>query len=455
MKTFLDVVGENIRFEILGIIWILTLWELYLSLRQRKLMKRLEKVPDLLEGLMSQEVYSKSRVYALDKSSFDIFKTLFGTAFKTILILTFAYYHAWRWSVKINNKIGLGNRNEILNSCTCMLLTSIISFFIELPLDAYSTFVVEQKHGFNKQTPSFFIKDKLKQIAIMQVISLPIMSGIMWIIKNGGDHFVWYLWIFTVVMILIMMIVYPELIAPLFDKYSPLPEGDLREKIEALAASLNFPLYKLYIVEGSKRSSHSNAYMYGFHKSKRIVLFDTLVKEYYKPSEDDPIKDQGCENDEVVAVLAHELGHWKYNHVWKQLLFAQISILINFYSFGMLLHYRPMYVAFGFNHSQPILIGLIIVLMHILIPINELIGFLQTVCSRIFEFQADKFAKDLGYTESLKGALVKLQKDNLGFPVFDKLYSGYHHSHPPLLERLEALSKEDKVGKEGKEEKED
>lgn len=128
------------------------------------------------------------------------------------------------------------------------------------------------------------------------------------------------------VMILIMMIVYPELIAPLFDKYSPLPEGDLRKKIEALAASLNFPLYKLYIVEGSKRSSHSNAYMYGFHKSKRIVLFDTLVKEYYKPKEDDPVKDQGCENDEVVAVLAHELGHWKYNHVWKQLLFAQVYI---------------------------------------------------------------------------------------------------------------------------------
>ena len=241
----------------------------------------------------------------------------------------------------------------------------------------------------------FFIKDKLKQIVILQIISLLITSGIVWIIKNGGDNFVWYLWIFSMVMMFIMMLVYPEFIAPLFDKYSPLPKGELREQIEALAESLNFPLYKLYIVEGSKRSSHSNAYMYGFHKNKRIVLFDTLVKEYYTPSENEPIKDQGCENDEVVGILAHELGHWKMNHVWKNILLIQvhcnshpickdkeskpyrsnfllqISILINFYSFGMLLHYRPMYVAFGFNHSQPILIGLIIVLMHILIPINE------------------------------------------------------------------------------------
>lgn len=157
------------------------------------------------------------------------------------------------------------------------------------------------------------------------------MSGVIWIIKNGGDYFVLYLWAFTMVMIMVMMLIYPEFIAPLFDKYSPLPEGELRDKIEALASSLNFPLYKLFIVEGSKRSSHSNAYMYGFHKNKRIVLFDTLVKEYYKPSDDEKNKDEdnqnhGCENDEVVAVLAHELGHWKYNHVWKNLLLAQVGI---------------------------------------------------------------------------------------------------------------------------------
>ena len=170
----------------------------------------------------------------------------------------------------------------------------------------------------------FFAKDKLKKFVVMQIISLLLTSGVIWIIKNGGDNFVWYLWIFSVFMTLVMMIVYPEVIAPLFDKYSPLPEGELKQKIEALASSVNFPLYKLFIVEGSKRSSHSNAYMYGFHKSKRIVLFDTLVKEYYKPSDDNPIENQGCENDEVVAILAHELGHWKYSHAWKNFILAQV-----------------------------------------------------------------------------------------------------------------------------------
>lgn len=120
-----------------------------------------------------------------------------------------------------------------------------------------------------------------------------------------------------------MMVIYPEVIAPLFDKYTPLPEGDLKSKIEALAASINFPLYKLFLVEGSKRSSHSNAYLYGFYKYKRIVLFDTLVKEYYKPAEGDT-EQKGCETDEVLAVLAHELGHWKYGHTLKLYILAQV-----------------------------------------------------------------------------------------------------------------------------------
>lgn len=153
---------------------------------------------------------------------------------------------------------------------------------------------------------------------------VPLMSGVIWIVKNGGDYFFFYLWAFSVLVTLFMMIIYPEVIAPLFDKYTPLPEGDLKQKIEALAASLNFPLYKLYLVEGSKRSSHSNAYMYGFYKHKRIVLFDTLVKEYYKPDKDDAKKDIGCETDEVLGVLAHELAHWKFNHTLKGFLLSQV-----------------------------------------------------------------------------------------------------------------------------------
>lgn len=146
-----------------------------------------------------------------------------------------------------------------------------------------------------------------------------------WIVKNGGDYFFWYLWILSVVVSLFMMILYPEVIAPLFDKYSPLPDGELKQKIEELAASLKFPLYKLFIVEGSKRSSHSNAYLYGFHKHKRIVLFDTLIKGYCKKDDGDSDKDCGCETNEILAVLAHELGHWKHNHTLKGFLLSQVN----------------------------------------------------------------------------------------------------------------------------------
>lgn len=183
------------------------------------------------------------------------------------------------------------------------------------------------------QTPAFFAKDQVKKFAVTQVLLIPIMCASIWIIKNCGDYFFVILWVFQVVMTVFMMIIYPEFIAPLFDKYSPLPDGNLRSRIEELAASVGFPLYKLFIVEGSKRSSHSNAYMYGFFNSKRIVLYDTLVKEYYKPTEGDDRKDVGCDTEEVVAILAHELGHWKYNHVMKRFVLAQVITIFLFIFF--------------------------------------------------------------------------------------------------------------------------
>ncbi|XP_015520248.1 CAAX prenyl protease 1 homolog [Neodiprion lecontei] len=432
-------VGENLRCELLALIWILWSWKFYLSLRQTKLMNKLVDVPGELKDLITPEVYNKARLYAIDCNYFSNIKSLFSTFVTTGMILFFAFRHFWDWAVKISTACGISKHNEILIGGTCMLIMNILSTIVDLPFSVYNTFWLENKHGFNKQTVSFYIKDQIKKFIVLQIIVIPLKCGVVWIVQIGGDYFFVYLWVFTGIVTLFMLIIYPEVIAPLFDKYSPLPEGELRTKIEELASSLGFPLYKLYIVEGSKRSSHSNAYLYGFHKHKRIVLFDTLVKEYYKPDANDTDKDKGCETDEVVAVLAHELGHWKLNHTFKCLVLSQVNILLIFIIFAKLLNYQPMYTAFGFSDSQPIFIGLIIVMMYILIPLNTLMGFVSVVISRKFEFQADNFAKTLGHTVPLKSALVKLHKDNLGFPVFDKLYSGWHHSHPPLLERLEAL----------------
>ncbi|PNF38343.1 CAAX prenyl protease 1-like protein [Cryptotermes secundus] len=426
------------------------LWELYLSIRQHKVYQQANKVPEELNEIINEETYNKARVYGLDKSSFSIIKDLFGTITTVVIILVNGFVHFWNIAGIIISTLGYDADNEILRSAAFMLTLNIFNTITTLPFSIYHTFVLEERHGFNKQTVGFFIKDKIKTFIVGQVIMLPVISAVIYIVKIGGDYFFIYLWIFAMAVTFILLTVYPNCIAPLFDKYTPLPEGELRTSIEELAASIDFPLYKLYVVEGSKRSTHSNAYFYGFFKNKRIVLFDTLLKDYVPDNATtSDIKDvatyekKGCNNPEVLAVLAHELGHWKLNHVLKNIVIMQMNLLLIFLVFGLLFQYEAMYRAFGFQHEKPILIGLVVVLQFIFSPYNAILNFLMTILSRRFEFQADAFAKQLGRSKYLREALIKLNKDNLGFPVYDWMYSMWHHSHPPLLERLKALDKTD------------
>merc|ERR1712226_1469562 len=301
---------------------------------------------------------------------------------------------------------------------------------------------------------------------IGQIITFPLVAVIIKIIQSGGEYFFIYLWLFVVAFTLFMMIVYPEFIAPLFDKYIPLPEGELRTEIEQLAASIDFPLYKLFVVEGSKRSSHSNAYFYGFFNFKRIVLFDTLLEKDERekvkqlileeekakgkePEEEEEKKEEeggkevlGCNMQEILAVLGHELGHWKLNHVLENLIISEAHIFLMFALFAYLFKIQALYSAFGFTDETPILIGLMIILQFITAPYNSVLEFAMTCLSRRFEFQADTFAIDMDRGDDLKTALVKLNNDNLGFPVYDDLYSAFHHSHPPLLIRLAAIERQ-------------
>ncbi|KAL1461709.1 hypothetical protein WDU94_013581, partial [Cyamophila willieti] len=350
------------------------------------------------------------------------------------------------------------HKNEIVTSCIFIVLFTLFSTFVGIPISLYHHFVLEEKHGFNKQTIGFFIKDQIKGLVVSLVLSVPLTGAVVYIIQLGGNMVFLYLWVFIILMSLFLMTIYPEFIAPLFDKYTPLPEGELKSRIEQLSASVKFPLKKLYVVEGSKRSEHSNAYFYGFFKNKRIVLFDTLLKDYVplnadKKNEDSSseplitpepvVNKKGCDTEEVLAVLAHELGHWKYNHVLKSMLVMQLNLLFMLYSFQYLFQYKPLYSAFGFYNTQPILLGLLIVLQYVFAPYNQLVQFLMTCMTRHFEFQADAFGKSQGKAVFLRKALLKINKDNLGFPVCDWMFSLYHNSHPPLLERLQALDKDD------------
>lgn len=461
---------ESIFYAVFAFMWLVYLWESYLSYRQRELYRTVTHIPEKLKGVMDQETYEKARLYNLDKSNFGFWVGIWGEIEHSLILLYGGIPFLWNISGNVLANYGYDSSYEILQSVVFLMLSMCFSTVTSMPFSVYSTFVIEQRHGFNKQTPGFFVKDQIKKFFVTMAIALPITALLIYIIQIGGDYFFIYVWLFLLVVSLLMITIYADYIAPLFDKFTPLPEGELRTKIENLAKSIDFPLTKLYVVEGSKRSSHSNAYFYGFFKNKRIVLFDTLLEDYSplnegkkegesedksdEKKEEEPKVDetntekpkehkkQGCNNEEILAVLSHELGHWKLGHIIKNLVISQVNSFMCFAAFAFLIDQQVLYSAFGFN-TRPTLIGLVIIFQYVFSPYNEILSFCVTALSRMFEFQADNFAKKLRYTEPLKTALIKLNKDNLGFPVNDWLYSTWHFSHPPLLERIKALEKSD------------
>lgn len=455
---------------VLGFSWLVYIWETYLAKRQHKIYKTTKELPVELTSVIDEKTFDKSREYAIDKSNFGFWHGLFSQFETTIFLWYELIPYLWLGAGALMSLVGLGPEYEIIHSLVFSLLGNLISLVVGMPWNLYSTFVIEEKHGFNKMTVGFFFKDTLKKMVVSEAISMPLIATIIYVVKVGGEYFYVYVWFVVFVISMILLHIYPEFIAPLFDKYTPLPEGDLKTRIEELAASLDYPLTKIYVVEGSKRSSHSNAYMYGFYKNKRIVLFDTLLEDYtpvagadekdkvakeeeaskeeagdeQKLGKDDEKEEKeqkkiGCNTDEVVAVLGHELGHWYYSHMVKNLLIMQANIIFMFFMFGVLMKKNEIFAAFGFVDYQPVLIKLYIVFTFIFSPFNEIQSFLMNVLSRHFEFQADEFAVNLGKKEFLKTALLKLTKDNLSFPVADRLYSTHHYSHPPLLERLKGM----------------
>ncbi|XP_061751917.1 CAAX prenyl protease 1 homolog [Nerophis ophidion] len=452
-------VEKQIFYAVLVFSALVHLWEDYLAHRQRKIYRSITHVPQELIKIIDSETFEKSRLYQLDKSNFSFWSGLYSETEGTLILLLGGIPFLWDVAGTVTKHFGFGLEYEITQSLVFLTLATLFSALTGLPWSVYNTFVIEEKHGFNQQTLRFFIKDAVKKFAVTQCILLPVTSLLLYIIKIGGEYFFIYAWLFTLAVSLVLVTIYADYIAPLFDKFTPLPEGELKSDIEAMAKSIDFPLTKVYVVEGSKRSSHSNAYFYGFFKNKRIVLFDTLLEDYSPLNKADETKTeqahgeeadsepkvkpknkkQGCNNPEILAVLGHELGHWKLGHTVKNIVISQMNSFLCFSLFAALIGRKELFVAFGFNDSQPTLIGLMIIFQFIFAPYNELLSFCLTILSRRFEFQADAFARDMGKAPELSSALIKLNKDNLGFPVADWMYSMWHYSHPPLLERLRAL----------------
>ncbi|KAK9910319.1 hypothetical protein M0R45_034285 [Rubus argutus] len=402
---------------VIGFMILVYIFETYLDLRQYSALK-LPTLPKTLEGVVSQEKFEKSQAYRLERSHFH-----FVHEFVTILmhsVILFFRVLPWFWK-KMKYCIALHFLAGLM----------IWSKITSLPFSLYSIFVIEARHGFNKRTIWLFFRDMFKEICLIVILAPPIVSAAILIVQKGGYYSVIYLWALVFILSLVMMTIYPILIAPLFNKFTPLPEGQLREKIEMLASSVEFPLKKLFVVDGSTRSSHSNAYMYGFFNNKRIVLYDTLIQQ--------------CKNDEeIVAVIGHELGHWKLNHVLYFFIANQIGALFYIGGYTLVRNWSSLFQSFGF-HTRPLIIGLII-FQYTIIPIQPLVYFVHNLVSRAFEFQADAFAKKLGYGSSIQASLVRLQEENLSAMNIDPWYSVYHYTHPTLVERLAAVGETDKEG---------
>ena len=279
------------------------LFEGFLGLRQYRVLQK-TKPPKVLELEVSQDVFDKSQAYGRAKAKFTLVNNIINQAQNIAFYQFDILPKLWSWTGHLLLRYAPTRfTGEISHSVAFMLAFLVINQILNLPSSIYHTFVLEEKFGFNKQTPQLFVTDIIKSNLLTFVLVPPILSGFLAIIKKTGAQFFYYLWVFAAALQVFMITIYPIAILPLFNKLSPLQEGKLKTDVEGLAQKLKFPLHELYVIDGSKRSAHSNAYFFGLPWKKHIVIYDTLIEK--------------SETQEVVAVLAHELGHWSLGHTTK------------------------------------------------------------------------------------------------------------------------------------------
>ncbi|KAK8017471.1 peptidase family M48 [Apiospora rasikravindrae] len=400
------------------------LFEEFLSWRQYQVLKK-TKVPKVLEAEVSKSVYDKSQDYGRAKAKFGFVRGLVGQLQNIAFIHFDVLPKLWSWTGKLLLNIAPARfTGEISHSIVFVLSFILIQQALSLPTSIYHTFVLEEKFGFNKQTPKLFITDMLKSNMLAFIIAPPVLAGFLSIVQKTGNQFFFYLWLFVAGLQVFMITVYPITILPLFNKLSPLEDGKLKTDVESLAKKLKFPLQELFVIDGSKRSAHSNAYFFGLPWKKHIVIYDTLIEK--------------SNSEEVTAVLAHELGHWSLGHTTRLFGISQIHVFYIFTLFSVFINNVSLYRDFGFIKEHPIIIGFIL-FSDALAPMDTVIKLLMNIISRRFEFQADEFARKLGYQQELAASLIKLQIQNLSTMDADWMYASYHFSHPILSERLKAL----------------
>ncbi|KAL8954067.1 MAG: hypothetical protein Q9222_000124 [Ikaeria aurantiellina] len=424
LGQFLDRPGFPWKRLIIGFQITQYVFEGFLSLRQYKILQE-TKPPKALEAEIQQDTFDKSQAYGRAKTQFGFISSLYSQAQNFATIYYDVLPRLWDltgiWLFRYFPRSYTG---EIVHTLIFFFTYNLVTTIINLPISYYSTFVLEEKFGFNKSTVRLWVMDLLKGQALGIALGAPLLSAFLAIVQKTGNSFFYYLFLFGIAVQMFAITIYPIAILPLFNKLSPLEEGPLKTGVEGLAKRLEFPLKQLFVIDGSKRSAHSNAYFYGLPWKKHIVIYDTLIEK--------------SDTEEVVAVLSHELGHWSLSHTTKLFGIAQFHMFYIFALFSVFIDNRSLYQAFGFHKEFPIIIGFIL-FSEALAPMDTIVKLLMNILSRKFEFEADEFAVKLGYSTELAKSLIKLQIQNLSTMDADWMYASYHFSHPILPERLGAL----------------
>lgn len=371
-------------------------------------------------GISAPEM-QKAQAYAKDKFWFGQISGWVSLA-ATLLFLGFG---GLGWIERtVSGWTGGPEQHPIWTGLGFFALLGVLNYLLGVGFSYYFTFVIEQKHGFNRQTLGGFVSDQFKTLALSVVIGGALLSLLLSIMGSMGDSWWWVAWLLLFAFNLITAWIYPSVLAPLFNKFSPLEEGELKDSIFQLARKIEFQADGISIMDASKRSSHGNAYFTGVFGKKRIVLFDTLVKSMQKP--------------EIVAVLAHELGHFKLNHVRWSLIRNFFMMGLIFFVLSLCLPLAAFYQAFGLSGVSNY--GALTVFSLWFGPISFLLQPIGSLISRRNEFAADAFALEhVEDRRSLGNALLKLRENSHVVPISHPWYSAIYHSHPPLLERLKAM----------------
>jgi len=376
-----------------------------------------DPVPEELQDVFDASEYKKSQAYKKTRHQFG----LVTSTFSLLLTLGFLIFGGFEWVDTIVRGI---TENPILMALLFFGIIMIGSDIITTPFSYYSTFVIEEKFGFNKTTRRLFFMDKLKRWLMSGILGGGILAAIIWFYQWAGTNFWIYAWAIVAIFSLFMNLFYSRLIVPLFNKQTPLESGNLKSKIEGYAQKVGFELKNIFVIDGSKRSTKANAYFSGFGKEKRITLYDTLIND--------------LEEDEIVAVLAHEVGHYKRKHIMFNLAASILTTGLTLFILSLFINNPEISLAIGV--TQPSFHAALIGFGILYSPISEITGLIMNYLSRKFEYEADDYAKSTFAPSPLISSLKKLSNNSLSNLTPHPAYVFMHYSHPPLIERIRNLA---------------